>query len=203
MVAKFALTDFGLPLVLRDEATNRMSEDDFLVFCRQNRNIRIERAPDQSIELRPLCGLLTSSRRGELMRQLGNWHRDYPAGICCNSQGGFTLPDRSVRAAVAAWVSPERDATVVGPDREGFAHVCPDFVTEMVSLGDSLAELHRKLATWLANGVRLGFLIDPATETAWVYRPGAEPAEVNGFDHTLSGENVLPGFVLELRRLRR
>ena len=103
----------------------------------------------------------------------------------------------------ASWISPERLATVPDAELLRFAHLCPDFIIEVISPSDSVPASHRKLAAWLTNSVRLGFLIDPATETAWVYRPGADPTQVNGFDHSLSGEDVLPGFVLELRRLRR
>lgn len=190
-------------VVLHDELTSRMTEEEFWTFCRQNPDLIIERAADQTISIMAPTGYVPGARSGEAFLQLGIWHRQHGAGLICDSSTGFTLPDRSVRSPDASWVSPERDATVVGRDRERFAHVCPDFVIEVASPSDYVAALQEKMLAWLANGVRLGFLLDPATETAWVYRPGTEPTEVRGFDQTLSGEDVLPGFVLELRRLRR
>ncbi len=190
-------------IVLQDELTNRMTEEEFWKFCHQNPNLRIERASDQTILIMPPTGYEPGARNMEVLIDLGIWHRHYRKGIVFDSSTGFTLPDESVRSPDAAWVSPERDATVVGRDRERFAHICPDFIIELASPSDAIGVLHEKMAAWLTNGVRLGFLLDPATETAWVYRPGAEPTEITGFDHNLTGDDVLPGFVLELRRLRR
>jgi Uma2 family endonuclease len=191
------------PINVRGEWASRMTEDEFWQFCQDNPHLRIERDEDYTISIMPPTGYVPGARSGEAFLQLGIWHRQHGAGVVCDSSTGFTLPDRSVRSPDASWVSPERDATVVGRDRERFARICPDFIVEVASPSDSVAALHEKMRVWLANGVRLGFLLDPATETAWVYRPGAEPREVSGFDQTLSGEEVLPGFALELRRLRR
>ncbi|MBC7449247.1 MAG: Uma2 family endonuclease [Hymenobacteraceae bacterium] len=192
-----------LAVVLRDEVTNRMTAEEFWIFCQQNRDLRIEREADQTILIMPPTGYAPGFRSGEAFLQLGIWHRQHQAGIVFDSSTGFLLSDESVRSPDAAWVSAERDTTVIGADRERFARVCPDFVIEVASPSDNIPVVREKMKLWLANGVRLGFLLDPATETAWVYRPGAEPTEVSGFDHTLSGEDVLSGFVLELRRLQR
>lgn len=53
------------------------------------------------------------------------------------------------------------------------------------------------------NGARLGWLLVPETETSYVFRAGqADYETVQGFDRELSGEGVLPGFRLDLRKLR-
>ena len=85
-----------------------------------------------------------------------------------------------------------------------FAPLCPDFIIELKSRTDSLRVLQRKMTdTWLANGTQLAFLIDPETETSWIYRAGqAVPDVFAGFDRELSGEPTLPGFALDLRWLR-
>ena len=59
------------------------------------------------------------------------------------------------------------------------------------------------METYLANGVKVGFLLDLTNESATIYRPGWEPEEVSNFDATLSAEPALPGFELDLRPLRR
>lgn len=50
------------------------------------------------------------------------------------------------------------------------------------------------------NGVRLGWLIDPQTRRVEIYRTGQE-VEVLESPASLSGEDVLPGFVLDLDRI--
>ena len=71
------------------------------------------------------------------------------------------------------------------------------------SPSDGLAALRRKMKIYLANGVQLGFLLDPTHETVSIYRPGQPPEALTGFERELSGEEVLPGFSLDLRPLRR
>jgi Uma2 family endonuclease len=55
---------------------------------------------------------------------------------------------------------------------------------------------------YLENGARLGWLIDPQNQRVEIYRPGRE-VEVLEQPMELSGEDVLPGFVLNLRRIWR
>lgn len=73
---------------------------------------------------------------------------------------------------------------------------------ELRSRSDQLADLQAKMAEWTAAGCRLGWLIDPATETVCVYRPGREVETLQGFERELAGETVLPEFKLDLRELR-
>lgn len=105
------------------------------------------------------------------------------------------MPDGSMRAPDAAWISHERLAQVPPEDLKKFAHVCPDFVIELASESDRVRELQQKVEKWLANGVRLGWLLDPDSRRAYVYRPdGAVRSQP--FSEPLSGEDVLPGFTL-------
>ena len=83
-----------------------------------------------------------------------------------------------------------------------FPPLCPAFVIEVKSPSDRLKTLQAKMEQWLSNGVRLGFLLNTETETAYVYAPDQAMQTVQGFDNELSGEPVLPGFRLDLRELR-
>ena len=78
-----------------------------------------------------------------------------------------------------------------------FAPICPDFVVELVSPTDRLSNLRKKMRKYLSQGVRLGWLLDPKTGLGEIYRPGRDPETLDR-PATLSGEDVLPGFVLEL-----
>ena len=110
--------------------------------------------------------------------------------------------DGSVRSPDAAWLSKEKYAQLTEAQRQKFPPVCPEFVVEVRSPSDGLAALRRKMEDYLANGVQLGFLLDPTAEAATVYRPGQAPEELAGFGRELSGEAVLPGFQLNLRFIR-
>lgn len=80
-----------------------------------------------------------------------------------------------------------------------FAPLCPDFVAELRS-GDDLEMLRAKLQEYLANGARLGWLIDPGAQRVEVYRQGAAP-QILANPTAISGDPVLPGFVLDLSRI--
>jgi len=147
----------------------------------------------------PPTGLESSFRNNELSADVTNWNRKTRLGRVSDSNGGYTLPDTSMKAPDVAWVSHERLATVSPDDLKRFAHVCPDFVIELLLENDTLGELQEKIEKYLKNGVRLGWLIDPKTRLTHMYRPGREP-EALRFETPLNGEDVLPGFEMNVAR---
>ena len=56
------------------------------------------------------------------------------------------------------------------------------------------------MAEYIENGVRLGWLIDPKNKTIEIYRQGKE-VEILESPETVSGEDVLPGFELNLNKI--
>jgi Uma2 family endonuclease len=83
-------------------------------------------------------------------------------------------------------------------ERSRFSHICPDFVVELRSKSDVKKNFRLKMQEFIAQGARLGWLIDPKTGTVEIYRPGRRVERLVRPD-TLSGEDVLPGFVLDLK----
>ncbi len=120
-------------------------------------------------------------------------------GLTPSSKTIFRIPALGGRGPDASWVSPERLAEL---DAEQYrtGQVCPDFVAEIRSRHDSLAYLQRKMAEYIAAGVRLGWLIDPRNRRATIYRAGQEP-EILDDPEILSGEDVMPGFEFKVREL--
>ncbi len=145
----------------------------------------------------PPTGYRGSERNVELVRQLANWNKQHRLGRVTESNGGYRLPDSAIRAPGAAWVSAERDATIPANKRESFAPVCPDFVAELLSPSDDVNEIRAKMAEYVANGARLGWLLDPFRRAVEIYRPGREP-EIRENARAVDGESVLPGFTLDL-----
>jgi len=176
------------------------SDDELYEFCRQNPDLRIERDEHGQIFIKMPTGIKTSINNSELLIEVGLWNRQHRLGEVTDAEGGYTLPDKSMRVPDVAWISHERLATVSEDDLKKFAHVCPDFVIELRSASDTLHELQAKMLKWISNGVRLGWLIDPHEQKTFVYQPNQEMTEYL-FEDTLSGEDVLPGFELNLRQL--
>ncbi|WP_375447103.1 Uma2 family endonuclease [uncultured Fibrella sp.] len=185
------------PTLRRDE---RLSDDEFFAFCQANPSLRIERDETGQIIFEMPTGITTSITNSALNGELYLWNRQYKLGFVTDSNGGFTLPDNSVRAPDVAWISRERWASVPDADKDKFAHICPDFVIELMSDTDEKYTLPAKMEKYLQNGVRLGWQIDPFSQQTTVYRPEKAP-QVIPFDETLSGEDVLPNFSLRLSDL--
>ena len=174
---------------------NVFSDDELYAFCLANPELRIERDETGHIIIMPPTGLESSFTNGELFGEVRNWNRQTKAGRTSESNGGYTLPDTSMRAPDVGWISKERLMSVLPEELKKFAHVCPDFVIEVRSESDNLTELKAKMGKWIKNGVRLGWLVDPQTQATTIYRPDREP-ETKPFAETLSGEDVLTGFTL-------
>ena len=121
-------------------------------------------------------------------------------GEAFDSSGGFILPNGALRSPDASWVLKSRLAELTEEQKDGFPHICPDFVIELRSESDSLASVRRKMEEYLANGTRLGWLIDSIDRRhrVYVYRQGVEVEVLEG-PESISGEPELPGFTLDLR----
>lgn len=195
--------DIDNMVVLHGPVVARLTDDEFFDLCQHNPMLRLERNADHEIIFMPPAGTDSSRKSNEVLFQLTLWDRQRQLGYVFESSAGFTLPDGSVRSPDASWVSKAAYDALPEKQRLRFAPVCPTFVVEVRSPSDGLAPLRRKMETYLANGVQVGFLLDPTNETATIYRPGQEPEEISSFDATLSAEPALPGFELDLRPLRR
>jgi Uma2 family endonuclease len=113
---------------------------------------------------------------------------------------GFFLPDGSMLGPRIALVSAEKCALMAGREKDGFAPFAPDFVVEFDGVFDEPGDMARKMELWIANGVQLGWLIDPAERVITVYRPGTEPEEhVN--PSSVQGTGPIAGFDLVLQRV--
>lgn len=104
-----------------------------------------------------------------------------------------------MRGPDAAWTRRERTEALPASEVDSIPHLVPDFVVEVRSKSNRLRRLRAKMEEYLANGVRLGWLLDPTTKTVYVYRAGAEVQVIENAT-SLDGSPELPGFVLDWRR---
>ena len=133
----------------------------------------------------------------KLARQVGNWAKQDGTGRAFGPNAGYTLPNGAVRAPDASWMPLSRWESLSRDDQTKFGHTFPDFAIELRSPSDSLSDVQDKMTEYLENGVLLGFLLDPRQRRVYVYRPGQD-VEVLEEPETVSGDPVLPGFVLDL-----
>ncbi len=190
----------GLPLVLRLAPVVELSDDQLLALCAINDVVWIERNARGELLLMPPAGGETSNRELEVGSQLRSWAKRDGTGVPFGPSAGFSLPNGAMRAADAAWVARARWEALSAEAREKFVPLCPDFVIELRSPSDRLRDQQDKMAEWIANGARLGWLIDRGPRQVYVYRPDA-PVERLDAPTTLSAAPVLPGFVLDLREV--
>lgn len=178
----------------------RLSDDDFYDFCQRNRDLRIESTRDGDLIIKPPAGGETGYRNALVTAQLVNWSLADGTGLAFDSSTGFRLPDGAKRSPDGAWIARERWNELSDEQRAKFPPLAPDFVVEIRSTSDPLSDLMRKMAEYIENGVRLGWLLDPAAKKVWIYRPAAEPLELDRPEE-LDGGDVLPGFRLKLALL--
>ena len=188
------------PVVLHTHPALDMDEEQFFEFCQQNKDVRIERTSEGDLEVMPPAGWETGYRNMKLAVQLGTWAEQDDTGVATDSSGGYRLPNGAVRAPDAAWVRRGRLAELTAEQKRKFIPLCPDFVIELRSPTDSLSLIEAKMREYIENGARLGWLIDPEEHKVHVYQPG-EAVRVLENPGEVSGEPVLPGFTLDLRRI--
>ncbi len=107
---------------------------------------------------------------------------------------------RIERSPYVAWISADRWDSLTEDQRESFTEIAPDFVIELRSSSDTLKALKEKMDEYMANGVRMGLLLDRKNRTVYLYRPGQVP-EVLKNPERVSCEPDLPGFQLNLSRI--
>lgn len=178
------------------------SDDELFKLCPQNAPLQFERTKQGNIIVTSPTGGKTSKKNFLIILALGNWWQETQLGDIFESNGGFLLPDNSIRVPDLAWLAPRRWNTLNDDEQDRFMPICPDFVTELISKSDVLKNTQEKMQSWMDNGRRLAWLIHPNKEKAFIYRPEQAVEEIQGFDQKLSGEDVLLGFELDLSILR-
>jgi Uma2 family endonuclease len=188
------------PVVLKLKPAINLTDDQLFELCQLNRDWRIEYTAQGELIVMPPTGGETSNRNAELTYQVQAWTRRDQAGVAFDSSGGFKLPNGATRSPDAAWVRRSRLAGLTREQKQKFLPLCPDFVIELRSPTDNLQAVLDKMQEYLDNGAQLGWLLDPLTRRVHVYLP-QRPPEILDAPNTLSADPLLPGFVLDLRKI--
>jgi Uma2 family endonuclease len=187
-----------IPLHSPLELTLELTDEQFFQLCIDNRDLRFERTASGGLIIMPPTGSETGNFNIDLSYQLQSWSRQNKhLGIAFDSSTGFKLPDGTDISPDAAWIRRDRWDALTAEEKKKFAPICPDFVVELRSTTDSLEKLRAKMKVYVKNGARLGWLLDRKNRKVEISRQGSD-VEILDSPVTLSGEDVLPGFVLDL-----
>lgn len=190
------MTTLTLPLVM-DLTHVHLTDEQFYQLCLDNPDLNIERNAVGALILMPLVGGESGNREAELGIDLGTWNRRTKSGKVFSSSTIFKLPGGGDRSPDASWVELLRWEALTSEQQQKFPPIAPDFVIELRSRTDKLQTLQEKMQEYMDCGVRLGWLINPQDRQVEIYRYGQEK-EVKPLPTQLSGESVLPGFVLQI-----
>lgn len=184
-------------LILKIPATASLSSAQFYDLCRANPEWALERTAQGDLVIMPPTGGETGARNAKLLIHLGIWNEQSQLGVVFDSSTGFHLPNGADRAPDVAWVHRDRWAALTPEQREKFPPLAPDFVIELMSLSDRLPDAQTKMQEYIENGVQLAWLLNRKDQQVEVYRPSSPP-DILTAPSQLSGESILPGFVLSL-----
>lgn len=175
----------------------KSTEDTFYELCRQNPDLRLERTAKGEVIVMPPTGGETGNRNHSINGQFYNWTKKDTSGSAFDSSTGFKLPNGADRSPDASWVSKTRLAQLTWEQKKRFLPLCPDFAIELRSPSDDLDTIKDKMDEYIANGLKLGWLIDPEERAVYIYRPNAAVQKLQNINE-VSADPELPGFVLDL-----
>lgn len=179
----------------------KITDEQFEQVIRANPEWNFEQTADGELVILPLSGGTLGRKNSNLTGQIGAWvETNLGLGEGFDSSVLFVLPNGAKRSPNASWVRRSSWDSLTRQQQDGYPPLCPDFVVELRSPTDSLDDLQAKMREYMENGAQLGWLIDPLWRQVEVYRLRQE-VEVLRSPTQLSGEDVLPGFVLRLERI--
>ncbi len=180
-------------------STVHLTDEQFYQLCQNNRELNFERTPKGELIIMSPLGGESGNREADLITDLNIWNRRTGLGFTFSSSTGFKLPNGGDRSPDCAWIQRSRWENLTPAQRRKFPPIAPDFVIELRSATDDLQTLQLKMQEYINAGVKLGWLINPQQQQVEIYRPTTE-VEIRNLPTELSGENILPGFNLNLSR---
>ena len=177
-----------------------LTDEQFFQLCQINKEIRFERNAKGDLIIVPLMGGETGIINAEISGNLGIWNRQTKLGVGFNSSVGCQLPNGAVRSPSCSWIPIEKWNNLTPEQKEKFLPFCPDFLVELMSPDDSLSDTREKMKEYLENGMKLGWLINREDPQVEIYRAGKK-VEILDSPETLSGKDILPGFILDMTKI--
>ncbi|MGB3637011.1 MAG: Uma2 family endonuclease [Rivularia sp. (in: cyanobacteria)] len=178
----------------------KFTDEEFEQIVNFNKELRLELTAEGELIIMSPTGGETGNRNFEIYIDLGIWNRKNNLGKAFDSSTGFKLRNGATRSPDASWILLERWEELTPQQRKKYLPLCPDFAVELVSESDDVEDTRKKMREYIENGLRLGWLINPKDKQVEIYRAGKE-VEVLQSPTSLSGEDVLSGFTLDLQMI--
>ncbi|MBE9166912.1 Uma2 family endonuclease [Pleurocapsales cyanobacterium LEGE 06147] len=182
----------------------RVTPEQFEQLAYAEQLARLELTKDGELIIMSPTGGTAGGKNFNLYLDLGIWNRQTKLGKAFDSSTIFVLPNGARRSPDVSWIKLERWNQLTQAQQDGFPPLAPDFVIELVSTSDlqnqRYEDLQAKMQEYLDNGVKLGWLIEPSAKTVEIYRSGQQ-VEILNNPQILSGEDILPGFILDLTEI--
>ncbi len=175
-----------------------LTDEQFYQLCLNNRDLRFERNANGDLLIMSPTGGETGNRNIEIAYQLQAWARQDKSGLAFDSSTGFKLSNGANRSPDASWIPLHKWSSLTREQQQKFIPLCPDFVIELLSPSDKLTDTQSKMQEYIEKGTRLGWLINRKDKQVEIYRQGKK-VELLDSPKTLSGENILPSFILDLK----
>ena len=175
----------------------KVTHEQFKELAAANRDVRLERTATGELITKSWFGSEAGAKNANITGQLWIWNHQTKLGMAFNSSSGFNLPNGANRSPDASWIKLECWEALTSEEKQGFAPICPDFVVELRSASDNMKPLREKMQEYIENGAKLGWLIDRNNRKVEIYKKAFD-VEILDNPASLSGEYVLPEFVLDL-----
>ncbi|MGB5637394.1 MAG: Uma2 family endonuclease [Waterburya sp.] len=177
--------------------TKKISDRDFERLCADNPETRFETTPQGKLIIMSPTGSESGRKNGRLFFQVELWNTKTKLGVSFDSSTGFKLSNGALRSPDVSWVELAQWNSLSEQQQRKFAPIDPDFVIELMSPTDDLNELQQKMTEYMNCGVKLGWLINPDEKQVEIYRNGQNKEVLNN-PQSLSGEDILPGLIVDL-----
>lgn len=181
-----------------------LSTQEFVALAEHFPNLQMERSKTGQVTIMSPVKKGSGKLEAYIITIIGAWALQKGLGEVFSSAIGIELPDGAIKSPDCAWVSDQRLQQYASNADDEFLKAVPDFIVEIRSASDRMPALKKKMnEVWMANGVRLAWLINPYDEQVWIYREKQEPELVTGFSgRTLSGETIMPDLEVALEKMK-
>jgi Uma2 family endonuclease len=201
MAGETLITDPSGICVVLDASKIELTDDQFFRLCRDNSDFHIEMSGKGELIIMAPNRPKTGRQHARFSYRLSAWAEQHGSGDVYDATSEFAFPNGAKRAPDASWILKTRWNALTREQQDAFpAPIVPDFVVEIRSPNDSPPRLKAKMDEYVANGVRLGWLLDPIDNRVSVYRPGEHVQEIEN-PTILPGDPVLPGFNFDFREI--
>ncbi|BAZ39774.1 hypothetical protein NIES4101_57300 [Calothrix sp. NIES-4101] len=188
------------PLLLKVRSKYlHVTPEEFDRLCQDNPDLRLELTNNgELIVMAPTFGE-SGEKNGNLFGRVWAWNEQTELGKTFDSSTGydFSAIGGGKLSPDVSWIENSR---LEGVSLNQFIPVVPDFLIELRSTTDNLKDLQAKMLEYQRLGVKLGLLINPEDKQVEVYRLG-RVVETLESPMSVSCEDVLPGFVLSLKKI--